>query len=272
MHSLIEFILASSIALAFHFGLHLDKEAYTVFGVGLLLALGVHLVLHELAQVEKRFKKLFLQSHRLDALMAQLQDPVCISKGRTLISTTESLLEMLSKGIIPITEGEYYYEASRSLTTCKKRIRAVNSLEITDWMAKVQKQNYYQDQVRALRSGISIHRIFVLRRFELENPNILLTIRHQQQDGIDVRIAIFDELHLSGTEQVEMPVNFVLFDQKTLILRSPLLGIYYGKKVSSDSEVVRFNRIYEILEQHARLPEALIPEIRKIPETLATPS
>lgn len=69
-----------------------------------------------------------------------------------------------------------------------------------------------------------------------------------------------------------MLVNFVLFDQKTLILRSPLLGIYYGKKVSSSTEVARFNRIYEILEQHARLPEALIPEMGKSPEALATPS
>lgn len=259
MHSLIEFLLASSIALAFHFGLHMEKEAYTVFGVGLLLALSVYLIMHKLEQVEGRFKKLFMSAHPLNALMDQLHDPAAAAKGRSFMAMTESLLKMLSEGAIPLTEGEYYYEASQSLSYCKKEIRAVNSIEIADWMGKVQKENYYRNQVLARQSGISIRRIFVLRPLDLLNAEILLTIRHQLEDGIDVRIAMWDDLHISGTEQVEMPINFVLFDEGPLIQRSPLFGIYYGKKVSSTTEVARFKRIYEILEQHARLPEEVLP-------------
>ncbi len=259
MHSLIEFLLASSIALAFHFGLHMEKEAYTVFGVGLLLALSVSLIMHKLEQIENRFKKLFMSVHPLDALMDQLDDPVRASKGRSFMGMTESLLKMLSEGAIPLTEAEYYYEASQSLADCKKEVRAVNSIEIADWMGKVQKKNYYRDQVRAHCSGIAIRRIFVLRPLDLLNAEVLLTIRNQLKDGIDVRIAMWDDVHLSGAEQVEMPINFVLFDGGPLILRSPLFGIYYGKKVSSKEEVSRFKRIYEILEQHARLPEDVLP-------------
>lgn len=259
MHSLIEFLLASSIALAFHFGLHMEKEAYTVFGVGLLLALSVYLIMHKLEQIESRFKKLFMATHPLDSLMDQLSDPESTSKGRSFMAMTESLLKMLSEGAVPLTEGEYYYEASQSLTSCKKEIRAVNSIEIADWMGKVQKENYYRDQVRARESGLAIRRIFVIRPQNLLNEDILLTVRHQLADGIDVRIAMWDDLHLSGAEQVEMPINFVLFDEGPLIHRSPLFGIYYGKKVSSRTEVARFNRIYKILEQHAQLPEDVLP-------------
>ncbi len=260
MHSLFEFLLASSIALAFHFGLHLEKEAYTVFGVGLLLALSVSLIMNKLQQIEGRFEKLFLTAHPLDSLMAQLHEPGIAAKGRSFMDMTERVLKMLSEGAVPLTEGEYYYEASQSLSACKKVVRAVNSVEIADWVGKVQKQNYYRNQVLAHRAGVSIRRIFVLRPSDLSNAEIVMTLQHQVQDGIDVRIAMWDDLHLSGAEQVEMPVNFVLFDEGALILRNPLFGIYYGKKISAGGEIARYKRIYEILEQHARLPEDLLPK------------
>ncbi len=259
MHSLIEFLLASGIALVFHFGLHLDKEAYTVFGVGMLLALSGFLIMRKLHQIENRFERLFMRAHPLDSLMNQLKEPRLAAKGRSFMAMTESLLRMLSEGAIPLTESEYYYEASQSLARCKKEVRAVNSIEIADWMGKVQKENYYRGQVRARKKGIAIRRIFVLRPLDLLNAEILMTIRNQVNDGIDVRIAMWDDVHLSGTEQVEMPINFVLFDEGPLILRSPLFGIYYGKKMFSLEEVSRFKRIYEILEQHARMPDDLLP-------------
>jgi len=263
MHSLVEFLLASSIALAFHFGLHLEKEAYTVFGVGLLLALSVSLIRHKLQQIEDRFEKLFLTARPLDSLMSQLHDPGIVSKGRNFMTMTESVLKMLSEGTVPLTESEYYFEASQSLSVCKKVVRAVNSVEIADWLGKAQKKNYYRNQILACQSGISIRRIFVLRPLDLSNAEILMTIQHQVQDGIDVRIAMWDDLRLSGAEQVEMPVNFVLFDEGALILRNPLFGIYYGKKISSGSEIARYKRIYEILEQHARSPEDLVSEANR---------
>ncbi len=42
MRTLIEFLVAAGLALGFHFGLKLEREAYILLGVGILLTLAVH--------------------------------------------------------------------------------------------------------------------------------------------------------------------------------------------------------------------------------------
>jgi hypothetical protein len=73
-------------------------------------------------------------------------------------------------------------------------------------------------------------------------------------------------MNFSWTEQIELPINFVLFDQDTLIIRNPLFGLYYGKKTASTGEILRYKRLFSILQQHSRtLDELLANQIQGEP-------
>ncbi|MFZ5876193.1 MAG: hypothetical protein ACOYXU_07260 [Nitrospirota bacterium] len=260
MRTLIEFVVAAGLALIFHFALSLEHEAYILFGVGVLLTLAVHLILDRVAAVERRSLDAVARAHRIDSVLERVRDPEAMVKSRTVLDTTHHVLTLLSEGAIPLTEGEYYFEAGQCLSQCTREIRAVNSVDVTDWVGKVQKRKYYHDQVRTRQRGVAISRIFVLRRADLDDPAVLETIRHQQQDGISVRIALHEDLAFSGREGVEMPTNFVLFDDKVLIIRTPLLGLYYGKKTRAPEEIERSRRTYELLDQYARPLADLLPQ------------
>lgn len=259
MRTLLEFLVAAGLALLFHFGLRLEHEAYVLFGVGVLLTLAVHLIVDRANQLHHKTYEAVGRMTRFDAALERITDPEGMIKGREVIDTAQHVLTLLGQGSIPLTEGEYYYEASRCLTRCSRTIAAVNSVDITDWMGKVQKQNYYREQVAACRRGVTIARIFVIRRQDLANQDVLCTIRHQHEDGITVRVALHEDLAFSGREGITMPTNFVLFDDHVLIARTPLLGMYYGKKSHAGEEIERCRRVYDILDQHARPLQELIP-------------
>jgi hypothetical protein len=259
MRTLLEFLVAAGLALMFHFGLRLEREAYVLFGVGVLLTLAVHLVLDRMHALHRQTAEAINRVTRLEATLERVKDPEAVVKGRAVIETAQQVLGLLSQGTIPLTEGEYYYEASRCLDRCEREITAVNSVDITDWIGKVQKINYYRNQVRTSRRGVAIARIFVIHRNELTNPDVVRTIVNQRDDGITVRLALYEDLMFSGRDGIEMPTNFVLFDGRELIARTPLLGMYYGKKSHDPGEIARYRRVYEILDQHARPVEALVP-------------
>lgn len=259
MHSLVEFLLGAVLALTFHYGLGLEREAYVVFGFAILLSFAVYLLRERIDATHLGVQQALQRWNRIEGLLDRISDPEAVTKSRAVIKTTEHVLTLLSQGAIPLTEGEYYFEASRCLASRTTEMKAVNSVEITDWVGKVQKRNYYLDQVRAKQAGLTISRIFVLRHAELSDPQVLQTIRNQQRDGIDVRIARFEDLTRSWMEGVEWPINFVIFDRRVLIVRTPILGLYYGKKTRATDDIARFTHIYQILEQHARPPDDLIP-------------
>lgn len=259
MRTFIEFLVAGGLALVFHFGLSLEHEAFVLFGLGVLLTLAVHLIMDRVKAAEQCTLDALARANRIEAVLERVTDPEAIVKGRTVLDTTHQVLTLLSEGAIPLTEGEYYFEASRCLAECTREIRAVNSLDVTDWVGKVQKRKYYHEQVRTRSRGVAIARIFVLRRVDLEDPGVLQTIHHQEQDGIAVRIALFEDLAFSGREGVEMPSNFVLFDDRVLIARTPLLGLYYGKKTRASGDIDRYLRTYELLDQYARPLADLTP-------------
>jgi hypothetical protein len=263
MRTLIEFLVAAGLALLFHFVLSLEREAYVLFGVGVLLTLAVHLILDRLRAAETRTLEAVAHAHRIESALERVQDPEAMVKSRSVLDTTYQVLVLLGDGAIPLTEGEYYFEASQCLGRCTREIRAVNSVDVTDWIGKVQKRKYYEDQVRTRDRGVTIARIFVLRRGDLEDSDVLRTIRHQQDDGIAVRVVLHEDVAFSGREGVEMVTNFVLFDDKVLIARTPLLGLYYGKKTRAPGEIERYRRTYELLDQYARPLADLLPGPRE---------
>ena len=269
MRTLLEFLVAAGLALLFHFGLRLEHEAYVLFGIGVLLTLAVHLILDRMHSLHCRVYEAIGRVTRLDTTLERITDPEGVVKGRAVIDTANRVLTLLSQGTIPLTEGEYYFEASRCLDRCKHEIVAVNSADVSDWIGKVQKQNYYRDQVRTRQRGVAISRIFVLHRNELSDQDILRTVTHQRDDGIMVRIAYYEDLGFSWRDRSEMSTNFVLFDREVLVARIPLLGIYYGTKSHVPDDIERYHRVYDILDHHARPLEEAMPSAGRYTESLA---
>lgn len=255
---LLEFLMTAGLALLFHVGLHMEREAYVVFAVGLLLTSVVYLLETRIAELKASILDAIGHLQPLHSLVDLIGDVEAATKGRTLLESTHNILALLRQGDIPLTESEYYYETTQSLGRCAHLVQAVNAVDIADWIGKMQKRNYYRAQVEALQRGIKVWRIFVLHRTELESLDIERTIRSQLDDGIKVCVALREDLRFSGQEGVETDANFVLLDHRELFIRKSVLGLYYGKKTRLPSEIARFERTYRILRQHARPAEEVL--------------
>ncbi len=259
---LLEFLMTAGLALLFHAGLHMEREAYTVLAVGLLLTVAIHLLQVRLVKLQAAVLDAVGRLQPLHSLADLVGDAEAARKGHALMETTHSVLAMLRQGEIPLTESEYYYEATQSLSRCTHLVQAVNAVDITDWIGKVQKRNYYRAQVEASRRGVDVCRIFVLHHVELASPDLRRTIKSQLDDGVTVYVVLREDLRFSGGlgtgEGIEDVTNFVLFDQQEAIVRTSLLGIYYGKKVRLPRELARYERMYRILHQHARSAEDVL--------------
>ncbi|MEW6248112.1 MAG: hypothetical protein AB1555_15565 [Nitrospirota bacterium] len=144
---LVKFLMTAGLAQLFQVGLHMEREAYIVLAVGLLLTLAVHLLQARLVKLQATMLDAVGQLQPLPSLVELIEDVEAARKGRALVESMRNVLGMLRQGDIPLTESECYYEATQSPGQCIHLVQAVNAVDITDWIGKVQKRNYDQAQI-----------------------------------------------------------------------------------------------------------------------------
>lgn len=252
MAVLIEFLVGSALAIFFHWVLDFKEEAYTIFGISILMSLGTYLLREELSFIHESLSGLYRQSHELTFAISQINDPECQTKAKELLGATTKTISLLQKGIIPLEETEFYLEAAKAVDQTHSVVKAVDPMT-SGWSSRGVMLNFYQTNLRAIERGIKIIRIFIINREDLSGTDMQMMLMTQLNDGIDVRVAYRDELPSEGASiwSDNCSFNFAIYDDHTATDVYSKPGTYYGRKSSQPEEVGKFLRVFDLIEHNA---------------------
>jgi hypothetical protein len=249
----IEFLAGSGLAIFFHLVLHFPEAAYSIFGIGLLLALATYLLREDMENTREELVERYHHAHEITFAVARIADPECQAKAHELLNGTKRTISLLQQGFIPLDETEFYLEGAKCSDTACQRLKAVDPMT-TGWHSRGALVNFYQANLRALERGVAITRIFVMNRDELASPESQQVLLTQCRDGIDVRIAFRDELPaasgISGRDTTSS-YDFAIYDDQTATEVFPQTGTYFGRKTAQTANLDRYLRLYELIEHVA---------------------
>ncbi len=272
MAILIEFLTGSGLALFFHWVLHYQEAAYTIFGVGILLSLATHLVRDEVAQTREHLSERYYQAHEITFSIAHIADPECQAKAQEIIAGAKKTIDLMRLGYIPMDESEYYLEGARLCDHATRQIKAVDPMTHS-WGTRGAHHNFYQANLRARERDTKITRIFVIERDELADAEVQTVLLAHQRDGIDIRLTYRDELpapsDVSGRSTISS-AHLAIYDDQiaTEVYDKP--GKYFGQKTAQPSEVAKYLHMYDLIE-HGSHPVVLEND-RIVPSDTLLPS
>jgi hypothetical protein len=249
----IEFLAGSGLAIFFHMVLHIPEAAYSIFGIGVLLSLATYLIREDLENTRCELTGQYNQAHEITFAVAQISEPECQVKAQEMLNGIKRTIHLLQQGYIPLDETEYYLEGAKCTDSTLHRMKAVDPLTV-GWHTRGALMNFYQSNLRALERGVTVTRIFVISRPDMNEPDAQKILMAQYLDGIDVRIAFSDELpsanDISGRD-VNSSFDFGIYDDQVVTDVFPQPGKYYGRKTATPAEVEKYLRLYEIIEHNS---------------------
>jgi hypothetical protein len=247
----IEFVVSAGLAVFFHLVLDKPDAAYSIFGFGVLLSLATYLLREDLEKTRHELTDQYHQAHELTFALAQISDPECQLRAQELLAGNKRTISLLQQGYIPLDESEFYLESAKCADMALKRIKAVDPIT-TGWLSRGLLVNFYQSNLRALDRGVSITRIFVMTRDELNDPEIQKILQTQYSDDIDLRIAFRDDLPATTGNLIGRDTNssydFALYDDQVATEVFQQAGTYFGRKTAQTVNVERFLKLFELIE------------------------
>ncbi|UFS69953.1 hypothetical protein LPW11_18970 [Geomonas sp. RF6] len=251
----VEFLVGSGLAIFFHTVLKFEQGAYTIFGVGALLSLVTYLIREEILRTKSALVEEYRLSHEIPGAMAAITDAECKIQAQEIISSTMKALTLLQQGYIQLDEMNFYLEGAKLADRAVRQIRCVDVLP-SGWLTRATLVNYYQSNVRALERGVSVTRVFVTTRDEINDAEVLKVIAAQHRDGIDVRVAFREDLpnsvEVSGRE-IASSFDFAIYDQNVATDAFVHPGRYYGRKTCERAEVAKYQHLYDLIEHSAHM-------------------
>jgi len=247
MAAFIEFIVGAALALFFHFVLHDQVAAFTIFGVGLLLSLSTWLLREDIVEVREKLLEEYREFHELPDAMRRIEDPECLKKAREIIARITRNMKLLERGFIPMDETEFMMEATKAADAAQRTLKSVNPLT-PGWDTRGTIIKYYQANKRALERGIKVSRTFVMRRDQLQEAEVQKLLRTHYEDGIEVKVAYRDELPAGEVGWAkDCSYNFGVFDDRFVVdVSAP--APYYGVRTSRREELGRYLRMLDLLD------------------------
>jgi hypothetical protein len=246
----IEFVAGSGLALFFHRVLNYKEVGYILFGVGILLSLATYLLREDMEKIRGELLETYNNAHEIPFAIAQLADAECQGKAHEIMAAARRTIQLLQQGFIPLEETEFYLEAARYVEQAGSQVKAVDPVT-AGWDNRGSLLNFYQTNVRALKRGVKITRIFVITRGELAQPEIQKVILPQFRDGINVRVAYRDELHTAGAlngRDTPSSYNFAIHDDRAVTDVFGQTGKYYGIKTTQPFEVEKYLHLFQLIE------------------------
>lgn len=246
----IEFLAGAALAVIFHLLLHKPDVAYIIFGVGVLLSLATYLLREDIEKNRRDLLEQYHRAHELTFAVSQISDPECQSRVQDLLAGSKRTIQMLQQGYIPLDESEFYLEGARCADGARQRIKAVDPIT-SGWMTRGVLLNFYQANLRALERGVSITRVFVTSREEMNEPEIQKVLLTQYNDGIEVRITFRDELpsaSVNSGRSTEGACDFAIYDDQSATEVFPQAGTFFGRKACLMAVVEQSLRLYDLVE------------------------
>jgi hypothetical protein len=248
MAALIEFVVGAGLAIFFHFVLHDQVAAFSIFGVGLLLSLATWLLREDIIEIRERLVEEYREFHELPDVMRRIEDPECLQKAREIIARITRNMSLLQRGFIPMDETEFMLEATKAADATQQTLKSVNPLT-PGWNTVGAIIKYYQANKRALERGVRITRTFVLRRDQLNETDVQKMLRTHYEDGIEVKVVYREELPTGGEAgwAKNCSFNFGMYDDR-LVVDVSAPAPYYGVRTSQPVELVRYLRMLDLVD------------------------
>jgi hypothetical protein len=249
MSILIEFIVGAVLAIYFHWVLQYHEASYIVFGIGLLLSLATYLIKEQITATQGQLITLYEGEHEITQALAAITDNECQHKSKELLTDFKRHLSQLQQGYLLLNQSEFYLEGVKALEQATDTVKAVDPLNV-DWDSRGSLVNYYQANLNALKRQVKVTRIFVMNRRELDNPKVVETLQQQADDGIDVRIAYYEDLQSKGSSVHSL--DFAIYSGQVVTDRNPPNSHYFGKRTSQPGEVEKYQRLFDVIEHHSQ--------------------
>ncbi len=249
----IEFLTGSGLAIFFHMVLKNPEAAYSIFGIGLLLSLATYLLREEMETTRIQLTGQYNQAHEITFAVAGISDPECQAKAQEILCGIKRTINLLQQGYMPLDETEYYLEGGKCTDGSQHRLKTVDPLT-AGWHTRGALMNFYQSNLRALKRGVTVTRVFVISRDEMEDPETQKVLLIQCRDGIDVRVAFRSELPLANDisgRDINSSFDFGIYDDQVVTEVFPLSGKYYGRKTATVAEVEKYVKLFEIIDHNS---------------------
>lgn len=250
---LIEFLAGSGLAIFFHKVLLYPEAAYTIFGIGVLLSLATYLLRDSIEKTRTELLEQYSQTHELTFAIARISDTECQSKAHELMASAMRTVSLLQQGYIPMDETEFYLEGAKQMEQTLHHAKMVDRIT-TGWDSRGAMHNFFQANLRAIKRGVKITRIFVVTREDLAEPDFQKVLLTQYHSAIDVRIAFHDELPSAtniSNRDTDSSFDFSIYDDRVITDVFSKPGKYYGRKTSEPVEVTKYLHLYELVEHSA---------------------
>lgn len=246
MAAFIEFIVGAGLAIVFHLVLHDAVSAFLIFGVGLLLSLSTWLLREDIVEIREKLLDEYREFHEFPNAMRKIEDAECLRKAKEILVRVTRNLKLLQRGFIPLNETEFMLEATKAANMTKSTVKSVCPLVGWDMRRSVEK--YYQSNKQALDRGVTITRLFILRRERYLEEDVQKILRAQHDDGIEVKVVYRDEIPRGEAGwSKHCSFNFEVFDD-WLVLDASAPMPYYGVKTVQRPELTRYHQMFDLVD------------------------
>ena len=250
---LIEFLAGSGLAVFFHQVLQYPEAAYTIFGIGVLLSLATYLLRESIEKTRTELLEQYSQTHELTFAIARISDAECQGKAHELMASAMRTVSLLQQGYIPMDETEFFLEGAKQMEQTLHHAKMVDRIT-TGWDSRGAMHNFFQANLRAIKRGVKITRIFVVTRENLAESDFQKVLLTQYRNDIDVRIAFHDELPSAtniSNRDTDSSFDFAIYDDRVITDVFSKPGKYYGRKTGEPGEVTKYLHLYELVEHSA---------------------
>jgi hypothetical protein len=203
---------------------------------------------------------------RIQNLLNQIEREDLHKKGVEAVQECENVLEDLSRGIITPRSAELFKILVERASRTQHSIRATHLAQdisfLHNWEESQGHKNYYQANLSALKRGVKIERLFLLRRGDIINettgPRALKIMEDQRNAGIEVFVTWLESIDPETAE------DFIVFDNEEIVISYPLAeGKYYRLLTLHGSVSVRtYNKRFAELKASGQSLSELLDLMR----------
>jgi hypothetical protein len=182
-----------------------------------------------------------------------------ISFARDILNITIEKIDKVEKGIIPLSEADYFDRIIEEAKNLKKNnvVCAVNSFDERRFEHDPRERIYFEENIKAIRErGAIIKRIFIYDDRQIstnEGLEKLKAIKKNEDNGINIFI-VYKSLMLGKNDFL---LDWVMFDCTGTRLYVDYQDAVDETRVShaelriNESDILKFKRTFKILEEHS---------------------
>ncbi|HEX8221253.1 MAG TPA: hypothetical protein VF914_18835 [Chloroflexia bacterium] len=172
--------------------------------------------------------------NRIYQLIDSIKHDDLRQRALEIVDQCESALEDLAKGIVKLRAHEVFKSITDKMNATRKHVQgshlALESSFIYVWEDVEGVRNYYLANLAAIKRGVVIERVFILRKSDILDPSTgkvldpraIRIMQQQSSDGIEVTVTWIETV-----TDLDVVQDFIIFDDKEVQVNYPMWGGRY---------------------------------------------